>query len=69
MSIFYDILAMGFAVAAAIGIFAMLFAVPLAIFWFATRGVGYAWRLTKRTSGALRARGHARPTAPRPSSP
>lgn len=55
MSIFYDIAGMGFAVATAIGIFAMLFAVPLAILWFATRGVGYAWRLTTHAGGALRA--------------
>ena len=63
MSILYfplhDVWAMGLAVAIAIGIFAMLFAVPLTVLWLATRSVGLAWHLTMRTGGALRARGPA----------
>jgi hypothetical protein len=55
----YDLWAMGFAVAVAIGIFALLFAIPLTMLWAAMQGVGYAWRFTKHTGGALRAHGHA----------
>jgi hypothetical protein len=56
----YDVWAMGFALTVAIALFATLFVVPFAIVWFVASGVGNAVRWsTKRTSGALRVRGHA----------
>ena len=55
----YDVWAMGFALTVAIALFATLFVVPFAIVWFVVSGVGNALRWsTKRTSGALRVRGH-----------
>ena len=56
MTIFYDVLAMGVALAVAIGLFATLFVVPFVVVWFAVRGVGGAWRWsTGHVRGALRA--------------
>jgi hypothetical protein len=55
---FYDVWAMGFALAAAVALFATLFVIPFAVVWFVVSGVGNAVRWsTKRTSGA-RVRGH-----------
>ena len=55
----YDVWAMGFALAAAVALFATLFVIPIAVVWFVVSGVVNAVRWsTKRTSGALRVRGH-----------